>query len=86
MLELAILKKVADHKVYNIVQLIYHARRHEGLSTDYEFSRLSMDDHWRAGYKDASRALRHPNIFERPNHKETVATFDFSKNSSSRQL
>ena len=79
--EVAILKKVADHKVYSIVQLIYHARQYEGHSKDYEFSRLSMRDHWQAGYQDASFALQHPKIFERPNNIDGVSTFDFSKNS-----
>ncbi|CDZ76405.1 Patatin [Legionella massiliensis] len=77
--EVAILKKVADHKVYSIVQLIYHARQYEGHSKDYEFSRLSMRDHWQAGYQDASLALQHPKIFERPNNKDGVSIFDFSK-------
>lgn len=77
--EVALLKKVADHKVYSIVQLIYHARQYEGHSKDYEFSRLSMKEHWQAGYQDASLALQHPKIFERPNQQDGVATFDFSK-------
>lgn len=46
-------------KVYNIVHLIYRARNYEGPSKDYEFSQLSMQDHWRAGYHDALRTLRH---------------------------
>ncbi len=48
---------VADRKVYNIVQLIYRSKHYEGHSKDYEFSRLSMQDHWEAGYNDAVRTL-----------------------------
>src|SRR5579864_3665386 len=33
---------------------------------DYEFSRLSMDEHWRVGYHDARSTLRHPQLLERP--------------------
>ena len=44
--------------MYNIVQLIYRAKNYEGHSKDYEFSRLSMKEHWRAGYHDARRTLR----------------------------
>jgi NTE family protein len=48
--DLKILKSVASDKVHNIIHLIYRARNYEGHSKDYEFSRLSMQDHWRAGY------------------------------------
>ena len=36
----------ADHKVYNIVQLIYHAKNYEGHSKDYDFSRASMQEYF----------------------------------------
>jgi NTE family protein len=65
----------SDH-VYNIVHLIYRARSHEGHSKDYEFSRLSMQDHWRAGYHDALRTLRHPEVLARPTTPDGVFTFD----------
>jgi NTE family protein len=68
----------AEHKVYNIVHLIYRAKNHEGHSKDYEFSRLSMEEHWRAGYHDAKRTLRHPEVLERPTDREGVFTFDLA--------
>jgi hypothetical protein len=37
-----------------------------GPFKDYEFSRLSMDEHWRVGYHDARSTLRHPQVLERP--------------------
>jgi NTE family protein len=73
------LKKIADHKVYNIVHLIYHAQQYEGHSKDYEFSRLSMQDHWDSGYFDAKHTLAHPKIFKRPRNPEGVFTFDLSR-------
>ena len=36
----------ADDKVYNIIQLIYHAQELRGRSKDYEFSRRTMEEHW----------------------------------------
>ena len=71
-----LLGSVADRKVYNIVHLIYRARNYEGHSKDYEFSRLSMETHWRAGYHDTVRTLRHPKVLERPANHEGVAVFD----------
>ena len=47
--EARFLGTAAQRKVYNIVHLIYRAKNYEGHSKDYEFSRLSMEEHWRAG-------------------------------------
>jgi NTE family protein len=66
----------ADRKVYNIIQLVYRARKYEGHSKDYEFSRLSMEEHWRAGYHDARRTLRHPEVLKPPIDHTGVLTFD----------
>jgi NTE family protein len=42
----------ANRKIGNIIHLIYRARNYEGHSKDYEFSRFSMEEHWRSGYHD----------------------------------
>ena len=67
---------VASRAVYNIIHLIYRAKNYEGNSKDYEFSRRSMQEHWRAGYHDARRTLRHPEVLERPASRDGVLTFD----------
>jgi NTE family protein len=77
--DLKILKSVASDKVYNIIHLIYRARNYEGPSKDYEFSRLSMQDHWRAGYHDAVRTLRHLEVLARPTSLDGVFTFDLER-------
>src|SRR5882672_776667 len=77
--EAQLLRPAADHKVYSIVQLIYHAKNYEGHSKDYEFSRASMQEHWRAGYHDAVRTLRHPEVLQRPINHEGVFTFDLDR-------
>ena len=69
----------ADEKVYNIIQLIYHAPNYEGTSKDYEFSRLTMEEHWRAGYNDAVRTLSHPEVLQRPEGMDGVFTFDLAR-------
>ena len=79
--EVKFLSSTADRHAANIVQLIYRARGYEGDSKDYEFSRRSMEEHWRAGYHDAVHALRHPEIFEPSSSRyERLVTFDFSRN------
>lgn len=77
--EARLLGKEAQQKVYNIIQLIYRAKNYEGHSKDYEFSRLSMQEHWRAGYHDARRTLRHREVLERPTNHEGVLTFDLDR-------
>ena len=77
--DLKILKSVASDKVYNIIHLIYRAQNYEGHSKDHEFSRLSMQDHWRAGYHDALRTLRHPEVLTRPTSLDGVFTFDLER-------
>jgi NTE family protein len=77
--EVQVLKAVSSRKVYNVIQLIYRAQNYEGHSKDYEFSRLSMRDHWRAGYHDAVRTLRHPEVLARPTTLDGVLTFDLDR-------
>jgi NTE family protein len=38
-----------------------------------------MEDHWRAGYHDAVRTLRHREVLERPSQLEGVFTFDLAQ-------
>jgi NTE family protein len=77
--EAQLLRPAGDPKVYNIVHLIYRARNYEGHSKDYDFSRSSMQEHWRAGYDEAIRTLRHPEVLERPMNEDGVTTFDLSQ-------
>ena len=51
------------------MHLIYRSRQYESHSKDYEFSRLTMQEHWQAGYEDAVATLKHPEIFERPSNQ-----------------
>jgi predicted acylesterase/phospholipase RssA len=74
-----LLGPIADRKVYNMVHLIYRAKNYEGNSKDYEFSRSSMETHWRAGYHDTVRTLRHPDVLKRPANHEGVAVFDLEQ-------
>jgi NTE family protein len=76
--EVELLAGESDEKVYNIIQLIYHARNYEGTSKDYEFSRHTMNEHWQSGYNDAVRTLRHPEVLLRPENMDGVFTFDLA--------
>ncbi len=77
--EVRLLEREADDKVCNIVQLIYDCKNYEGIAKDFEFSRRTMEEHWRDGYDEAVRALAHPGILELPDRLEGIRTFDFSR-------
>jgi NTE family protein len=77
--EAEMLAAEADEKVYNVIQLIYHAKNYEGSSKDYEFSRSTMEEHWRSGYNDAVRTLRHPEVLQRPKGRDGFFTFDLAR-------
>ena len=76
--EVKLLAAEACKKVFNIVHLIYHARNYEGTSKDYEFSRRTMEEHWKSGFEDAVRSLRHPEVLQRPANADSVRTFDLA--------
>jgi NTE family protein len=76
--EAKFLASIAQRHAYNLVHLIYRPRAYEGDSKDYEFSRLSMAEHWRSGYYDAMRTLRHPEVLERAGNGEEFTIFDFT--------
>jgi len=58
--------------------MIYRAKNYEGSSKDYEFSRRTMEEHWRAGHNDGVHTLRHPEVLQRPDNPAGVRTFDFA--------
>jgi NTE family protein len=72
------LASISQRRAYNLVHLIYRPRGYEGDSKDYEFSRMSMAEHWRSGYHDAMRTLRHPEVLERAGNGHELTTFDFT--------
>jgi len=79
--EVQTLSRVATDTVHRIVHLIYRSRQFESDSKDYEFSRLSMREHWECGYQDAVRTLRDPKALERPSGEQIVAIYDQGESS-----
>ena len=57
--EVATLTEFARENAVSVVQLIYRSKHYETSSKDYEFSRVTMLDHWAAGRHDADQALAH---------------------------
>ena len=50
----------------SIVHLIYRDKNYETQTKDYEFSRVSMQEHWQTGLNDTRRTLNHEDQWLRP--------------------
>jgi NTE family protein len=74
--EAKLLTHETDPAAYNIVQLIYRSASYESQSKDYEFSRQTMEEHWRTGYGDACKTLQHPEVLALPPRPSQVRVFD----------
>jgi NTE family protein len=61
---------------YAVLHLIYRDKEWEGLSKDYEFSALTMQDHWTTGLADIRATLAHPEWLERPPADREFVTHD----------
>jgi NTE family protein len=64
----------------SVVHLIYREKYYETQAKDYEFSRLSMEEHWQAGLTDTRHTLKHEKCWlEPPRDLEAVRTFDLTR-------
>jgi NTE family protein len=61
-----------------IVHLIHRRAAYETHAQDYEFSRLSVEEHWSAGRDDVRRTLRHPRWRRRQRPEHGVEVFDLA--------
>lgn len=62
-----------------IVHLIHRRAAYSTQSNDYEFSRFTIDEHWRDGRDDVARTLRHPSWINRERPTSGVAVLDLTK-------
>ncbi|MFV0294712.1 MAG: patatin-like phospholipase family protein, partial [Hyphomicrobiaceae bacterium] len=73
------LRSLADDHSVAIVHLIYRRRPYEGQVIDFEFSRASMEEHWKAGLDDARRTLADPQWLKDWAGTERVRVFDINR-------
>ena len=64
----------------SIVHLIYRDKHYETQAKDYEFSRVSMEEHWQAGaQRHAPHAAPRGPVAEAAGPLEAVRTFDITR-------
>jgi NTE family protein len=62
----------------DVVHLIYRSKHYESQSKDYEFSRVSVQEHWSSGLADMVRTLRDARWVDRPSRMHGVHVFDLA--------
>ena len=62
----------------DVVHLIYRSKHYESQSKDYEFSRLSMHEHWDAGRADMAHTLHDKRWTGRSHSSHGVRVFDLT--------
>jgi NTE family protein len=62
----------------DVVHLIYRSKHYETQSKDYEFSRQSMLEHWRAGLDDMGQSLSDPRWVAHRSERAGVHVFDLT--------
>ena len=73
------LDSVSCSAAITIVLLIHRRAAYWTQSSDYEFSRYSINEHWQAGRADVERTLRDPAWKNRARPEEGVKVLDLTK-------
>jgi NTE family protein len=76
--DVASLNAHPNREPIDIVHLIYRNKPHELDSKDYEFSRITVLEHWEAGVRDVRNALAHPEWLRAETQFNGVTTFNLT--------
>ena len=71
--------RLAHMAAFTILQLIYQQAAYEGQAKDYEFSAMSMREHWDSGYRDTQRTLEHKEWLKVYDAADGIETFDIHR-------
>ena len=77
------LSKVRCETAVDVVHLIYRSKHYESQSKDYEFSRVSMQEHWDSGRADMAHTLHDPRWLQRERADTGVHVFDLTSDQPS---
>ncbi|MDE2299896.1 MAG: patatin-like phospholipase family protein [Burkholderiales bacterium] len=77
------LARVRCEAAVDVVHLIYRSKHYETQAKDFEFSRLSMNEHWNAGRADMTHTLLDPRWMHHERGATGVHVFDLTADSPS---
>jgi len=72
----SLLDTLDEKSQINVLHLIYHHKDYEGDTKDYEFSKLTMREHWQAGLDDTRKTLGHQDWLKLPHQKTGMTVHD----------
>lgn len=72
------LSRLRSESEVDVIHVIYRSKHYETQSKDYEFSRLSMREHWESGRKDMTDSLLDPRWLNHRGGKPGVHVFDLT--------
>ena len=78
-LDWKLLRSLGCDAAITIVHLIHRRAVYATQSNDYEFSRYTMEEHWRDGKDDVERTFKHPAWKNRERPENGVAVLDLTK-------
>jgi NTE family protein len=70
------MEQEARVKAATIVQLKYQSSKCEVAGKTFNFSRVAMEEYWRAGYEDTKTAVEEPSMLDPPIAGEALRIFD----------
>ncbi len=74
--EITLKRQLEAQPKVKLVHLIYRPAAWETQAKDYEFSGISMREHWDSGYRDTAATLKHKAWLSMTEMTEAVETFD----------
>jgi len=63
----------------NVIHLIYQDKPYESYAKDFQFSLLTMNEHWSSGLADLRASLRHRQWLELPSAEQPFVTHDLHR-------
>jgi NTE family protein len=70
------LDDLSKENAITVAHLINRPRHYDSNTKDYEFSRITMLEHWAAGMQDVDRTLHHPAWVNRKRPEYGISIFD----------
>ena len=74
-----LLRNGSCNAAITIVHLIHRRKDYFTQSKDYEFSRHSIEEHWKAGGDDVRRTFRHKSWQKRTRPVAEISVFDLTR-------
>lgn len=77
--DLLLLRRASPECPIALVHLIHRSQAFDGAAKDFEFSRISMLEHWAAGARDVDTTLAHPDWRQRVPATPGLHVFDLTR-------